>query len=236
MKGWRVFWGIMFVLIAVLLILDAVGVITPYVSMFGEVTFWQIAGGLFLLSGVVSLIKSRQAWMSFVLLGFIFMIFERNIAYMCYGNENHDIINNWLLFGCSLLFSAGFMFLIPKKKRKKNVKICVNGDAEHTTSIGHSEKYVDCATFDEVSFENHLGALEIRFENVEMYRGGGELDIENNLGATEIYIPSTWRLKTDIDNSLGSVEIIGEASEDENAPLITITGDNSLGSIEINIQ
>jgi predicted membrane protein len=87
-----------------------------------------------------------------------------------------------------------------------------------------------------VSFENNLGALEIRFKNVEMYRGGGELDIENNLGATEIYIPSTWRLKTDIDSSLGSVEIIGEASEDENAPLITITGDNSLGSIEINIQ
>jgi predicted membrane protein len=235
MKGWRVFWGILFVLVAVLLILDALGIITPYVSIFGEITFWQIAGGLFFLSGAISLISNGQFWTAFVPLGFIFMIFERNIAFAC-GIENGDIINNWLLFGCTLLLSAGFMFLIPKKKKKNHLKICVNGREKNKSSIGHSEKYVDCATFDEVSFENNLGALEIRFENVEMYRGGGELDIENNLGATEIYIPSTWRLKTDIDSSLGSVEIIGEASEDENAPLITITGDNNLGSIEINIQ
>jgi hypothetical protein len=101
MKGWRVFWGILFVLVAVLLILDALGIITPYVSIFGEITFWQIAGGLLLLSGVVSLIKSGQFWTAFVPLGFIFMIFERNIAFAC-GIENGDIINNWLLFGCTL--------------------------------------------------------------------------------------------------------------------------------------
>jgi predicted membrane protein len=98
-----------------------------------------------------------------------------------------------------------------------------------------SEKYIDCSTFEEEYFENKLGALEIRFENVDTYRGGGVLHVENHLGATEIYVPSSWNVKCNVENSLGSVEVNGEGSEDENAPTITITGENHLGAVEINI-
>ena len=106
MKG-KIFWGLGFIAIALLLILDAVGVLAPVTDMVGGVTFWQIFGGVALLCGVVAVIFAGEPWTVFVLLGFIFMIFERNIAYVC-GLENEDIINNWLVFGCSLLLSAGF--------------------------------------------------------------------------------------------------------------------------------
>lgn len=239
MKGWKIFWGLVFIATAVLLILEAVGVLSPVVSVFGNITFWQIVGGVLLLAAAVSALISGEIGGAVILLGFVFMVFERNIAFVC-NLGSADIINNWLLFWCTVLLSIGFAFLKPKgwkkSKRAKN-KDGRNFNAK-INEMGASEIYIDCERFGteytEQFISNHLGAFEVTFENVESYKGGGTIRIENNLGATNICIPKSWRVIHDVNCSLGAFEQ-GENDKTlgDDAPIIHIVGSTHLGAIEI---
>ena len=190
MKVWKVVLGISFIALAIIFILEAVGVIEPIASIVGELGFWQILGGIFLISGIVSLLSSGKFWEIFVPLGFLFMIFEKNIAYAC-GDTDGNLINNGLVFGCSLLLSAGFMFLLPnrKKKKKKNHRSGVVINMKNN-EMGSSVVYIDCEEFGNTDMErsvtNKLGELEVHFENIESYKGGAILHIENKLGSSHI--------------------------------------------------
>ncbi len=234
MKTGKIFWGLALVILAVLLILDAVGVMAPITGGLGDITFWQVFGGACVLYAAIHLIVSRQVWMSIIFFGFLFMIFERNIAFVC-GLGSANIINNWLLFGCTLLLSIGLSMIFPTRKRGK-VKHRKRGKLTFTANennMSHADVYIDCASFTEEFVENNLGATEVHFDNADEYVGGGVLHIENNLGATEIYVPRAWKIESDISNSLGSVEIEHDGKRPEGAPIIKIVGSNSLGAIEI---
>jgi len=69
------------------------------------------------------------------------------------------------------------------------------------------------------------------FENTDKYEGGGVLEIENNLGAMTINVPSSWHIIMQIDNSLGASSRPSEDNPD--GPVITIKGENNLGSVAV---
>ena len=238
MKAGKVVLGLVLIAVAALLILEAVGVIAPVTSIVGEITFWQAVGGIALACAIVSLLATGQVWEIFVLLGFLFMIFEKNIAYVC-GIEGGDIINNWLVFGCSLLLSAGFMFILPsgkrrKKKNRSGSSVVIN---VKDNELGAAEVYIDCEEFGNTDMErsvsNKLGELEVHFENADKYRGGATLHVENKLGATEIYVPKNWKVQhDDLRVKLGAFEI-DHGDNKVDGPLLILEGEVSLGSIEV---
>lgn len=238
MKAFKIFLGLAFIAVAVLLILEALGIAVSITGVIGEISFWQVIGGLFLISGIFKLLVSGKFWEIFVPLGFLFMIFERNIAYIA-GMESDDIINNWLVFGCSILLSAGFMFILPGRKKKKNRKnksgISVNVNLKDN-EFGSAATYIDCEEFGntvmEQSVKNKFGALEVRFDNVESYKGGGTLHVDNHFGAVEICVPKSWRIIDNIDVHLGVIDLDNDG-DPQDGPTLTIEGDISLGAIDI---
>lgn len=240
MKAGKIFFGLALIAIAVLLILNALGVLAPISSMFGEITFWQIFGGVALLCLTVATLISGDIGNAVILLGFIFMIFERNIAYVFYKGGNDDIINNWLLLGCTVLLAAGLSLLRPKKW-KKSKKIKTEKDNVtiefNTNEMGSSEIFVDGAEFGtkftEQNVHNRLGSLEVRFVNADRYEGGGTLNVTNKLGTTEIYVPKSWKVRSSIDLSLGDVEDGCDENPEGDAPVINVVITNKLGSVEI---
>ena len=240
MKVGKIFCGLACIAVAVILILNAIGVLAPISSVFGEITFWQIFGGVALLCLTVATLISGDIGNAIILLGFIFMIFERNIAFVFYKGGADDIINNWLVFGCSVLLAIGFSLLKPKKWKK--VKKINTGKANvnlefKSNEMGSSEIYVDCAEFGtkftEQNVHNRLGVLEVRFVNADRYEGGGTLNVTNKLGATEIYVPKSWKITTSIDLSLGNVDDGCDAPPEDDAPVLNIVITNKFGSVEI---
>ncbi len=230
MKAWKIFWGVGFILLAVALILNAIGVVPPLESVVGEISFIAIVGVLLLLSWVIERLCRGKISEIFIPLSFIYMIIEKNIAYVC-GLEDPDILNNGLVFGCAALLWLGFSILesgIKKKKRKKFKVLHKTSES----SLSSSEKYIDASDFTEEWFENDLGALAVHFENTDEYQGGGILHIDNNLGATKIFVPSSWNFIHDIDNSLGAVNADVDGG-DPNGPQLIIKGKNNLGAISI---
>ena len=228
MKFNKIFWGIGFILLAVTLLLNALGIIAPFTSAIGEVSFIAILGGLLLLSYVIERLIKGKFGEIFPPLALIFMIFEKNIAILC-GRDDFNIINNWLLFGCACLLQLGFNILLPKGERRVKGK---RYRFKKHVSLGSAVKYIDAENFRDENIENDLGSCVIRFENADKYTGGGVLHVENNLGSMVIEVPSSWRFIHNIDNSLGSVQADVDGGNPDGA-LLTIKGENNLGSLAI---
>ncbi len=231
---WKLFLGLGFILVAVAIVLDALGVFAPFISAFGEISIWAIIGGLLLLCFALSQLFSGNIGNFFVPIALIFMIFEKNLAYYFHiGDENGNIINNWLLLLVAVLLGIGFSILFSGVRRRKRRHAhgrewSIGDNVKVKASIGSSVRYIDCDGFKYEEIENDLGSCTVFFENVDKYESGGVLCVDNNLGSTVITVPEGWNVIPKIENSLGSV-IAPKPNLD--GPILTITGENNLGSI-----
>ena len=79
MKTWKLFWGLGFILAALLIILDSLGVIAPFTEAVGGVSVGAIIIGIFLISFVISRISKGKICEIFFPLAILFLIFEKNM-------------------------------------------------------------------------------------------------------------------------------------------------------------
>ena len=231
MKTWKIFWGIGLILAAAVLLLDAFGVITPFLDVVGGISAIQIVGALLLLSFIISRIIKLKFAEIFVPLAIIFMIFEKNIAFYL-GLESDNIINNGLLIGCAILLAIGVGILTPKRKREKVFSFKSSSGSKHYEREGGSATtYFDCKEFVEENICNRLGETVVHFENEDEYTGGGVLNVDNKLGETVIYVSSRWNVRINVVSHLGATEQVGHGDKD--GPTLTINGNNALGEVLI---
>lgn len=229
MKTWKIFWGLGFVLAALFLLLDAVGVITPFLDVVGGISAAQVICGLFLIAFVISRIIKLKLHEIFIPLALLFMLFEDNVAFLL-GLEDDNIIGNWLLFWCAVLLSVG-VSILTSKNRVLNFKITKKGTPQKTHAIGASTSYIDCEDFVEEHIINNLGETVIHFENEANFTSGAVLHIENKLGETVVYVPEQWNVKLNITSKLGNVVQKGKGNAD--GPTLVINGTNELGEVVI---
>ena len=237
MKTWKIFWGLGFVLAAVLIMLDALGFIAPIVSVVGEISVFAIIAGLLLFAFIITRLIKGKLLEIFFPLAFIFMLFEKNIAKLA-ELESENIINNWLVLLIAMLLSIGFAILFPSRKRRKNRKfhgtrggtVEINGKRAES-NLGSSTIYIDCEDFSPSNIENNFGSCAVYFKNVEKYEGGKTLYVENNFGPMCINIPSEWIVKTSIENNMGGTHTAND--EDKAGPILYIKGENNFGSLSV---
>lgn len=226
---WRLFLGLGLVTVAVALIIDALGILAPVATAMGGVSVLAVIAAILLLAFAIFRLCKGRIGEIFVPLALIFMMFEKNVAFLL--GIKGDIINNWLLLGCAVMLWIGFAILLSGFKKKKKKKETEFIGHTSTGNIGSFVKFIDCEGFKYESIENNLASYTVHFENVDKYEGGGVIMIENNLGAMVINVPMGWCVVTDIENSLGASTKPSE--ENSCGPVITIKGDNNLGSVNI---
>ena len=166
------------------------------------------------------------------------MIFEKNIAQV--SGADGDIINNWLVFGCSVLLSIGFLFIIPRRKKAK-AGSCVSHGANVSVKgnmMGSTSMYIDCDEFGRTETEKYIqnkcGAIEIHFENPCSYLGGATLHLDSKLGAIEVHVPREWRVDCDdVRLTLGVIDW-DKNGVSPDGPLLIIDGDVKLGAVDVN--
>ena len=227
MKTWKIFWGLGFVLAALFLLLDALGVITPFLDVVGGISAAQVICGLFLIAFVISRIIKLKLHEIFIPLALLFMLFEDNVAFLL-GLEDDNIIGNWLLFWCAVLLSVGVGILTAGKRK---IKVSKSNRVKKNHAIGASTSYIDCEDFVEEHIINNLGETVIHFENEASFTSGAVLHIENKLGETVVYVPEQWNVKLNITSKLGEVVQKGKGNAD--GPTLVINGTNELGEIVI---
>lgn len=223
MKRTRILWGLGFIAVSILLILNAVGVTLELPENF---PIWKIVlAAIFTLWALSSLIKLKIPSIFFPLT-FVVMLFENEIAELL-GIEDGNIASVWGFLLIALLLTIGSALLIPKRLIKKKFS------GHHCKlSKGNNIYYIDCSRPVDESIENNLGACDIFFANPELYDGNGVLRIENNLGSTTIHVPSDWNVISKMENNLGSVEIPRKENELCTKGIV-LAGENNLGKINV---
>lgn len=229
MKTWKIFWGLGFVLAALFILLDALGVITPFLDVVGGITAFQVIIGLFLIAFIITRLIKLKISHVFIPLALLFMTFEDNVAFVL-GLEDDNIIGNWVLFLCALLLSIGVGILTPKRSGFGRTRT-KDGHVKKTNSIGASTRYIDCSDFVEEYISNNLGETVIHFENEASLTSGAILAVDNRLGEVVIYVSSQWNVKLNITSKLGDVVQNGTGNPD--GPTLIINGTNELGEIVI---
>ena len=234
MKSWKILTGLGLILGAILIVLDAIGIMAPLISTIGGVSVFEMILALVLLALIIERLIRGRISSIFFYLGFLFMIFEENIAYVC-KLENANIINNWLVLLIALMLTVGFESLFSSFKRKRRFRSSVEYSKNGAESrLGSSTIYVDCNTFTPDFIENDLGSCTVFFENIESYTGDKTLHIENHLGSMEINVPKEWRVVINIENTLGGASYPDEEENGDNdKKILYINGENNLGSISI---
>ena len=230
MKKGKLFWGFGFLLAAALIILDVIGVIPALFFAVGEVSAFSLILGLLLLAYALAKLCKGNIPATIFPLAFIFLLFEKNVAYLC-AHEGEDLVNNWLVMLIALLLHIGFSILLPSHSI---YKIKCTATHERSNALNSAAVYVDCESFTTPSIvANKLGECIVHFQNADRYQSGQTLSVSNSLGAMTINVPASWRVLVDVENHLGALEIPEPEYDDPEAPVLYVRGSNHLGALEI---
>lgn len=220
-----VIWGISLLLVAAALIFESLGILTVLSDFAGGISLPRILLMIALIS-IAAINCRRHISLLIWYIALLFMLLEPNIAYLC-GREDPNLINNWLVLLCAMLVKIA-LHLLFGKHRKWNLQW--NGKDKFIN--GSNTVYIDCASFEHKHVENDLGATFIYFTNVEQYTSGAVLKVENNLGHTNISVPSAWSLSMDTENNLGHIEAPANTGTPD-GPILHLNIENNLGHVSI---
>ena len=235
----RIFWGITFIIFAILLTLSSFGVT---INIFNAIPLWKIfLTVMFLYWSVEQIVKKHFSQAIFPIV-FIFMVLEDEFAALL-QIKGGDIAPWWgfllvgalLTIGVSMLTKNSKFIIIPGDDYKTFFKINKN-ERKQDGKISSNTTYIDCSIKENQPLnehiENNIGSHSIYFVNTEAYVGNGTLNVDNDIGAVTIYIPNNWIIINKVDNSLGVVKI-PKPENSENKKVLYLTGDNNLGSITV---
>ena len=208
-----VFWGVVFILAAVLLILDGVGV-----ELGHGVTPWRIIIGVLLLGWTVYELVQLKIASIFFPLAFLFLAFEAPI-----GNaigKGEDIISNWVVLLAALLLTIGFSAILPKQKWT------------HAKRLGRTGMYLNAESdLRDARIDDNMGNVHVYITNRGAYDGNGVITVTDNIGTVTLHIPGTWLVSTRSSDNIGKVIIPPQDYECSKG--ITLVVRDNIGTVTV---
>lgn len=239
-QGRKLFWGLMFILGALALIIGKMGFLEGF-------SFWGIVFSIALIGILVDGIFHRSWGMILFSIAFFIIVNDEFL-----GLES---ITPWPVLGAALLGTIGLKILFPgkwkgfgsvAKARKWNNgewsgKMIVDGEEKNvlsgediwfSNSFGESVKYLGGNEVKQVHLENSFGSLTVYFDNVLLKEGNANVYVDNSFGSMILYIPGDWRVVTNLDVSCGDAKEQG-CSNAASENTIHLYGDVSFGDLEV---
>jgi len=228
MKNRNLFWGIVLICTAILIIINQLG-------FFISINPFRLIITIFL---VIIIIKNipRLHFTNIILPLALLLILYKN-----YIGLSH--ISSWAIFLSGCLASAGLSMLIKPRKRSQN-HYAYDGEYYETAedindsivsgsvSFGSDTKYLYSDHLERADFTCSFGSMKVFFDQAQLSPAGAEVFIDASFASVELYIPRTWQVVDRISTSLASVNG-GGGSEDPMAPILTLTGNITLSSVQI---
>lgn len=211
-----IFWGLMLVGVAVVLILDGVGF-----TLGAGIGLWHVLGGIILLSLIIErLIKGKIAYVFFPL-AFLFLLFEAPLARAL--GKGEDLISNWTVLLAAALLTGGVAILLPR--RDKETGAVTQGH------LGNVTLYFDAADLSDCRISGKVGRTLVYFSNKEAYDGNGVISISDNVGQITLYIPQEWSVVTTGGDNLGRLHVPPQTAAGDKT--VTLSVSDNLGVVDV---
>ncbi len=188
----RIFWGVVLIGAAVLLILNGLGVDLGY-----GVGVWRIIGGVLCLACIVDRIAEARFTETIIPLAFLFLIFEPTIAHAIgRPDDNLNLIPTWTVILAAILLTIGLKVIFREKSG-----IITSG------KLGASNVYFDGADLSDAEIRDNMGTVQAYVTNPEAYDGNGHITIRDNMGSVKLHLPSNWNVVANCHDNMGRVTI-----------------------------
>lgn len=229
MKMKDLFWGMIFVLAAVLVIVNRLG-------FFTEFSVLEIVVTVALAAIILKSIRKINFW------GILFPV-----ALLCciYADAwGIMALTPGPVLLTALLGSIGLSMIFKKHKwwnhspyhREESFSQVIDQPDGNiincSASFGSSMKYINTPNFEKANIKCSFGAMKVYFDNAIISSGRAEINLDVSFSGVELYIPKSWNIVHEVNTSLGSVEEKNRRT-DSVSPVVTITGNISFGGVEI---
>ena len=229
MKKEKIFWGILFILMGVFLIISKLG-------YFPNVNVISLLLTAFLVAVVVkSLVRFNFAGVLFPI-AFICIIYDKEL-----GITN---ITPWTVLIAALFGSIGLSMIFHKHTKYVNFKFDSEDykfekidveDESHVrfkNSFTSSIKYINTDNFEQADFNCSFGAMKVYFDKAIMSNDNAIVRINASFSGIELYIPKEWNIEDKTSVVLGS---INEKNRNNQVTTNTLTliGDIKFSGVEI---
>jgi len=229
MKKERDFWGVLFVLLGVFLIISKLGYF-PNVNVFS-----LLLTAFLLVVMVKSMLKLNFAGILFPI-AFIYITYYKQI-----GLTN---LTPWTVLITALLCSTGLSMIFHKRTKWINTKCdCEDykfdkvdvedgSQVRYKNSFSGSVKYINTDDFEQADFKCSFGSLKVYFDNATMKNNNAIVRINASFSGIELYVPKSWKIDNKANVYLSSIDEKNRSSEITTNTL-TLVGDITFSGVEI---
>lgn len=236
MKKKNIFWGVIFLLIAVCILIGELG-------YFPGVNVFKLLLAAVLVAIIIKSIPERSFAGILFPLAFLCILFDETL--------HIESLTPWPVLAVALFGSIGLSFLFPKKKGTENRNPyesadygeygesvtredgnCVEADVTFNAAI----KYINSEHFERGRFSVSFGSLKLYFDQAKPQNATAWIETDTSFGTTIFYFPRDWNVSVNVSTSFGHVEEKGPKPPAPNpaAPSVAIGGSVSFGNLEIN--
>ena len=234
MRKRKIFWGIFFIMMAIIVVASKIGIL-PDVGVF------SLLATVFLVWMAADGVRHRNFYEMLFAVAFLCIIYD--------GPRGIEALTPWTVLAAALLLSIGLSLLFGGKKERKH-GIEFEWDSDGVRGIGSSSeqcsgeqircentfgsaiRYIHSDNFCKARLENNFGSMTIYFDNAVIQGGTATVKVDNNFGETVLYIPKEWKVHNELEHVFGSVNEHGKCVGTSSAELCLI-GETNFGNIEI---
>ncbi len=227
MKKDNIFWGLLFILAAVLIIINAMGIGI-------DLNIWNIIFTVVLIACLVRSIVARSISGVIFAVAFLLIIYDDVL-----GIER---LTPWPVLGAAVLASIGCSMIFgnghahqhfsqePYDTAAENIS---QSDMDFNTSFTSTVKNVNSDDFKYLKAGCTFGAMKIYFQNAMIQGESAQLNLHVSFAGAELYIPKEWTVVNQVDASFGGIDEKNPHLCPTGGKKLIMTGNVSFGGVEI---
>lgn len=230
MKSRNLFWGIFFILSAISIILNQLGILVG-------VSLLNLVITILLIPIIINSIKS---------INFSGILIPLAIMGIMYSDElGIQKLTPLPILGSAIFLSIGLSFLIHPKQYKIG-KEHKNKDFEYEESINSTDegevnlfakftgsiKYINSNNLKNVNLDCSFGAMKVYFDNSKIQENEATINLNVDFAGVELYIPKEWNVIDNVNSIFGGIEEKNNKGKTEGKNLI-LNGKISFAGVEI---
>lgn len=230
MKSRNLFWGVFFILAAIAIILNQLGVLE----------------GISLINLVITILLIPIMIKSTKALNFLGILVPLAIIVIIYSDElGIQKLAPMPILGSAIFLSIGLSFLIhprysifekDNKHREFEDEESINetnkGEVNLFTKFAGSVKYINSNDLKKVNINCSFGAMKVYLDNSELQENEATVKLNVEFAGVELYIPKEWKVIDNVNCLFGGIEEKNNKGKTEDKKLI-LTGKVKFAGVEI---
>ena len=236
--GARIFWGVLLLVAAGVLGVQAFGVYSFAINP------WWLVLAAFLVAFGIATAVGRVWFFTFMSLAGLVTIANYQTDWLGIQMSTQQV---WWMWGAAVLLSIAFAVLFHRRGTKTCGVFFGKGSSDESisefsesdgvvrvnTSFGETVKYIDNQNLKRVELNNSFGEQKIYFDNAVPSEKGVSVVVDNSFGGIELYVPKNWQIMDGMNSFAAGVSEKNRAVLTDKSPTLRLSGKQNFAGIEI---